>query len=665
MKKITFGFLIISFFMCQVNYASMTTTYENIVTCFTNLMFPNQYADIRMCTNVHNPTFSDNDKLPENINKYLIDNNYFLTGAIDQTSADDGFDDIYTMTKEWDYMITTDIEGEESESNEYFITINKHYKFRIDDYSDVPSYTNYRGVIKADDTNYVDGWLFKNVEWSISGAGTINIPADTDVFEVVTLNNADLDPGIYCIQTALDSSAPVIPLEITVYEANGNNYGTQIGWTNAFVNNSFDRKQLVFIKLDSAKKIFVKVNSTMTNFQGKYKIKCVRSTPIILVHGIRAGPKDPNDESNFEELNIILNKMGYTVKYLYYDSIKTDDPISEIIERYKNKIEDMYTDSGTQKVTIIAHSFGATLTDLCIKKYLPDKVDEKIEQVITIGGVHRGSPFANIWMDTGWVGTWLGDTTPEMKNALEIGGAGTKMCSAYKYNDSGKVPLITFNGKWGDYALIYYDGKKDKRMPRHFEYGKLDAGMVTNSDGMVPNYSACPGEITSQSERRLVYSYSSQGMAHDDSYGDVVDIHTETHIWDGAQNYHGFFITLTNFLAGGDIQNTDGNNTATVPQSIGVVCKLYNLPFNHPKIYAEKNGVSVELWVQDVDDPLLNQQEEPYYILISEAGNYSINKITYIEQVYQVFIGPIYVTTTLTTNLGTMTVVGGQVKYDN
>ncbi len=78
--------------------------------------------------------------------------------------------------------------------------------------------------------------------------------------------------------------------------------------------------------------------------------------------------------------------------------------------------------------------------------------------------------------------------------------------------------------------------------------------------------------------------------------------------------------------------------------------------------------MSVKLWEQDVDAPLLNQQDLPYYILISGAGDYSINKITYYEEVYDIYSNPpdiSYVFVTLTTNLGTMTVIGGQVKYDN
>jgi len=634
-------------------------------------MFPNQYADIRMCTNVHNPSFSYSYKLPDNISRHLIDDNYYLTGKVVKAAADAGFDDVYTMTKEWDYMITTDIEGEESESNEYFVTIKKHYKFRIDDYSDMLSYTNYRGIIKADDTDYVNGWLFKNVAWSMEGAGTINIPSDTDVFEVVTLNNADLDPGIYCIQTALDSSAPLTPLEITVYEANGNNYGTQIGWTNAFVNIYINRKQIVFFKLNSAKKIFVRVNSTQSNFQGKYKIKCLRSKPIILVHGIRTGPTEPGDESNFGRLDGILKEMGYIVKFLYYDSSITDDPISVIIERYKNIIDDIYTDSGNEEVTIIAHSFGATLTDLCIHNMTtPER--RKIKQVITIGGVHRGSPFANIWCDTKYLSTIFGKTTPEIKNAMEIGGASAKICAEYKFNNPGNVPLIAFNGKWENAANAYYQSKQIP-FARHFFYSKLDRGMENNSDGMVPNFSACPNDIAGANERRVVYTSAAQGMAHDSASGVDVE-HTETHIWDEfGETAHGFFIALTNILAGGDIQNTDANNTATVPQNIGAVCKKYNFPLyeqyhygNIPTLYAEKNGTTIKLWEQDVDAPLLGCQDEPYYILIGEAGNYIIKRKSYYEKFFSPYSGSgTYVEVHVTTNVGTMTVIGGQVKYDN
>ena len=58
----------------------------------------------------------------------------------------------------------------------------------------------------------------------------------------------------------------------------------------------------------------------------------------------------------------------------------------------------MFTDSGDQEVSIVAHSFGATLTDLCFKNMNPIE-REQVAFVITVGGVHRGSPFANIWLE--------------------------------------------------------------------------------------------------------------------------------------------------------------------------------------------------------------------------------------------------------------------------
>ncbi len=544
------------------------------------------------------------------------------------------------------------------------------WRYQVDDYADVPQSTQI-GTLSVPDNSSADwsnGYLFAQRGWN-----GYNIPADTDVFEVITLNNADLDPGVYCIITELDSSAQTIPLEITVYEENGNNYGTQIGWTNAFVN-SHNSKQTVFFKLTSAKKVFVRVNSTQSSFQGKYKIKCVHSKPILLVHGIRSGPKDPNDESNFEELNIILNKMGYIVKYLYYDS--GEDKIANIITIYKSLIENMFTDSEDQKVTIIAHSFGATLTDLCIQKYESIGIDDKIKQVITIGGVHRGSPFANIWCDnfaSGW--GIFADTTMEIKNSMEIGSAGAKLCSKYKYNGPG-VPLIALNGKWGTAALTYYNDKKIWFLPRHFSYHKLDNGMSWNSDGMVPNFSACPNDVAAANQRRLVYTSNSQGMAHDDASGKVSDINTESHIWYWDVEYyqHGFFVTLTNVLAGGNLQKTDGFKTTSVPQYTGAVCKKYNFPLyeeyhyphgEKPVLYAEKNGTTIRLWNQDEDNDLLGQKEEPYYILVGEAGQYSIDRKSYYEEVWSPYSGKTYVEVHVSTNIGSIIVTGGQAKFDN
>jgi len=665
MKKITFCLLILLFSICQVNevFAGRETNItENSINTYTNILFPGYYVNFQLCTDNNNPTFTGN--LPNNINKQATSSNHFLVGTVNQSAANAGFDDIYKMEKEYTYTVISDIDGEPDVTNHVTVHIEKHHRFRIDDYSDVPSYTNYRGVIKADDTNYVNGWLFKNVAWSVSGAGTINIPADTDVFEVVTLNNAALDPGVYCIITELDSDALQAPLEITVYEANGNNYGTQIGWTNAFTPIKY-KHQTVFFKINTAKKVFVRVNSTQSNLERKYKIKCVLSKPILLVHGIRSGPRESGDDSNFEELDIVLKEMGYIVDFLYYDSGDNQDKIYKIIKRYKDKIEKLHTDSLNQNVIIIAHSFGATLTDLCLHEN--PLLKNEIQQVITIGGVHRGSPFANLWCDF-FASNWktLADTTMEIKNAMEIGGAGCKICSDYQYNGPG-VPLIALNGKWGTAALTYYNDKKIWKIPRHYNYQKLDEGMVTNSDGMVPNFSACPNDVAAANQRRLVYTSTSQGMAHDSIDGKVYTEQTESHIvfYGLGNSPHGFFIALTNILAGGNIQNTDGNQTETVPQNIGAVCKKYNVSFYRHNVYASRNGNSTKLWKQDIDDPLLGQQEEPYYILIGDAGNYSVDKITYYNQVRDAYDRIRYVFVTLTTNLGTISVTGGQAKFDN
>ena len=658
MKKITFCFLIILFFICQVNNVkAIDTNIYNYHLSYSR-MYPNLSTNFIFCTTNNISGFSGN--LPASINKNQNDTHWSLAGTVKQSAANNGFDDIYSVEKEIQYYtVLSDIDGDGTNES-YNVTSHrkKYQRFRIDDFSDMPSYTNYRGVIKADDTDYLDGLLFKNVEWSEPEAGTISIPVDTDVFEIVTLNNTDLEPGIYCIQTALDSSAPVIPLEITVYEANGNNYGTQIGWTNAFTI-LYNKHQTVFFKINTAKKVFVRVNSTQSGFQGKYKIKCLRSKPVLLVHGIRVGPRNDTDTDKFcSDLDEILRCLGYTVDFLRYDS--GSDTIPNIITEYNDQIEQMFTDSGDQEVSIVAHSFGATLTDLCLKDMTTAERNQ-IAFVITIGGVHRGSPFANIWLDTKYLGTWFGNTTKKIKDALEIGGAASEISGSYDYNG---ISLFAFNGSWGDAADDYYwNCHLSFLIPTHFDYNELDEGMFGNSDGMVPNFSACPSDIVNANERRLVYSVASVGMAHD-KRDTIENLNTEPHItWFTTEVVlHGFFASLTNILAGGNIGDTDGDFTASVDQTKGCACKEYNVPGFFGSIYAENGGNEYPLWKQDEDINNLNLVESPYKILVAPAGTYSVKTKIVFERVLNVFYTPSYSSSTITTNIGTITVIGGRVE---
>jgi len=286
---------------------------------------------------------------------------------------------------------------------------------------------------------------------------------------------------------------------------------------------------------------------------------------------------------------------------------------------------------------------------------------DKKASVITIGGVHRGSLFANIWWDTKYLGTWFGNTTKEIKDALEIGGAASEISGSYDYNG---ISLFAFNGKWGDAADDYYwNCHLSFLIPTHFDYDELDVGMVENSDGMVPNFSACPNDIINADHRRLVYTIPNNGMAHDDpdSHG---ELSTETHItWFSTEVVlHGFFASLTNILAGGNINKTDEEYTASVDQTIGCACNEYNVPAFVGSIYAENSSNEYPLWQQDEDYDLLGQPEKPYKILVAPAGMYSVKYKTIYLRVSNVFGIPILEPVYDDINIGTIIVEGGKVK---
>jgi len=704
MKKITFCFLIILFFMCQVNNVKAIDTNIYKYHLSYSRMYPNLYTNFIFCTTNNISGFSGN--LPASINKNQSDTHWSLEGTVQQSEADNGFDDIYSVEKENQYYtVLSDIDGNGTNET-YNVTLHrkKYQRFRIDDYSDVPSYTNYRGVIIADDTDYVNGVLHsKGATWSEPEAGIISIPVDTDVFEVVTLNQTVLDTGFYCIITEIDS-IPAEPFNITIYEANGNNYGTQIGWTNKFAGNVAYTIQTVFFKVDSPKKVYVKIDTNIMLADYKYKIKCIKSKSIILVHGIMSQPKtesDVDDRKVFcNDFDLLLKDLGYDVKFFCYDAGSTEDSaILTQIGQLKSLIEDRYNNSVNQKVTLIAHSWGNILCDLCHEFYrAQDFFDDKVEQYISVGGPHSGSPIANIYKDsTGkiWplgkfdIGSAFG-CADAYKDAPEIGSSYMQYTSQDPFNN-----IIALNGKWESYSSEYYQKQmRHHLLPNLAPLNTLDTMMEGLSDGFIPDYSGCSTEFTPSSDnRKLVFSSSYKGMSHTPKnlifHGDD-KLHAEFGITRNYSDEHGVFITITNLLAGGTLNDISSNYAESVPTDRGAICREVTISGTRASkfkdIYAVIDNEEIKLCTQDDDTKeTVNRfpkalsdggPEDLYIILVHSGSSSGTDHDVYGKRNYTIFgYGSTLLNGTIgviadiicpeTTSTGQFSIVGGKVTIDN
>ncbi len=282
------------------------------------------------------------------------------------------------------------------------------WRYQIDDYADVPQSTQIGTLLVLDNwTNdgWSNGYLFAEEIWYNK-----NIPADIDVFEVVTSGKAELDPGVYCIETEVELEFVQTPLEITVYEANGDNYGTQIAYVNIFDcfddNGDIDnQRQRVYFLQETAGKIYIKVNSTETAFQGEYKIRALKTRPVILVHGINASPKSSSDPATtFEHIRDCLGYFKEVAPCICYDfPWWSKDPDASGFEKYVGInsgvsdslyefVYEKYDLHSDYKANIILHSMGGFIV-----RYQLDYQNfaDMINQVLFINSPQYGSDLAN------------------------------------------------------------------------------------------------------------------------------------------------------------------------------------------------------------------------------------------------------------------------------
>ena len=354
------------------------------------------------------------------------------------------------------------------------------------------------------DNNYTKGYLFPEDVWGDRSDGfrvildpsPLNdwfppnyfnssgiIPQDIDVFKI------DLESGEYCIETKLANDAPLDPLEITVYEANasGDNYGDQIKLGNSFNclddggGNNYMHQRLYFTH-NTERKVFVKIKSTESDFEGEYKIRCFRARPVILVHGIECYPKEDDD--------IVLgnNSMGHWNDYLQWDincypcicynfcwdsgndehdleyNPVGDSIIKDIVNcpPEQNPSVVKLEDTHKMNVVLIAHSMGGYFVRYALEK---QESYNLIHKAITLGTPHYGSDVA--------LGS-VGDLTVWFKQTTKINLLALRRGSDFVWEMNkwgGKNKLVCFAG---------YDAPI--RAPSWIPYTKG----LAHSDGVVP-----------------------------------------------------------------------------------------------------------------------------------------------------------------------------------
>ena len=399
-----------------------------------------------------------------------------VSGMVHSTENNIGFDKVFEVYQKENHTKGTD----------YYYRY--YHWIRIDDYSDTP-YAGHIGTLTVGDSisdPYTDGYLHSADKWYKPDKYTTkpiknwDIPADVDVFK------AELEPGVYCVETEVENS---VPLEITVYEADNNGYGEELNWIrwfNCYNNNGeIDKlQQRTYFELDSDKKVFVKINSSESSFKGKYGIRVLKTRPVILVHGIECYPKIKEDVWDGN------NSMGHWEDYLPWDSecypcvcynfcwdsyindIYWDEEkggiIKDIVDcppEQNSSVVKLY-DKHKMDVVLIGHSMGGFFVRFALEK---QESYDRIYKAITLGTPHYGSDIALIPLVKPV--SWLKDTSKN--NLTELRRGSNMAWEMHKWG--GKNKLVCMAGC-----------DAPPRVPESVTYTKG----LTHSDGVVPVSSA-------------------------------------------------------------------------------------------------------------------------------------------------------------------------------
>jgi hypothetical protein len=381
----------------------------------------------------------------------------------------------------------------------------------------------------------------------------------------------------------------------------------------------------------------------------KYRLRVGRTKPIILVHGIRSGPRSQSDMANgdifCDNLHEILQSNYYCKCYFLLHHSGNDNvadvisgTLSENRTNYLKLLEYTHKAHGNSdddnKAVVIAHSEGATMTRL-YAIYATEFVRD-IAKVLTFGGVHLGSAFANCWPDTtSWLNLLLGSggITIEVKNILEIGGCVSLWNNAVGH--SLPVPLYAFNGRWGNASDLYMRDLFKWPGDVNFRYSEIERVYPGYSDGMVPAFSACPNN---NAQRNYLIG-SVAGMAHDRPETVGGTLYTETHVTWANYKEHPTYANIVDIVF-----HNETPNGGPIFQEIGcaIMPTLVPPPDIRDHYYSYKNNAKVgEIWWQDEDRrvpdiPGVKRLEKGAYMLMAPSGTYAIMRET-LAVVYEYF----------------------------
>ncbi len=364
-------------------------------------------------------TGPDESDLPDNLNVITESdpeepgNQVYIRGFIIPANSDNN-DKISTSTS------TSKSENEILGTTEYIF--HDTFRYQVDDYADSPQSTKISSLPVMEnwsDNNWSNGYLFAEESWNGK-----NIPADIDVFKIVTPEKIELDPGVYCVETEVNNLNASFGLEINLYNADTFNDNTKMQFmtdTYEGYNNRYDDNgqldnigQRLYFKNDQTRTCYIEVKHRISIPEIsdiEYKIRVLKARPVILVHGIECWPKIKDD------LETGNNSMGHWNDYLSYDAncypcicynflwdSKNNDleynpsgnsKIKEIVDCNVDKnpsvvqLEKLHN----MDVVIIGHSMGGYI----VRYALSDNDSlSKIHKAITLGDPHYGSDIAFI-----------------------------------------------------------------------------------------------------------------------------------------------------------------------------------------------------------------------------------------------------------------------------
>jgi len=429
MKKIIFVFLII-----MLSYIAFgTTTYDYYYQRF--LPGDNGYLYLGSTAEEIPTIFSSTKTIcyPPNtsvlpnglhvVSEPYTDGTYFyIEGSFEPAGPDDNaktFD--YSQWKETVAYAITNIST--SLYTEYW---------QIDDYADMPQSAKIGtlSVIESwSDDNWSNGYLFAEESWN-----NYSIPADIDVFKIVTPEKIELDPGVYCIETEVNNLSASFGLEINLYNADTFNDNTKMQFmtdTYEGYNNRYDDNgqldnigQRLYFNNDTRKTCYIEVkqrNSIPEIPNIEYKIRVLKARPVILVHGINAFPQNGTQTgTTFEYMRDYLGYFKEVAPCVCYDFpwdssqshsgkgfekyVGNDKNDNDSLFKYIYEKYDLHND---YKANIILHSMGGFIVRYQLNY---QSFAGMINQVIFLNSPQYGSDLGDFcwrYPEPNAVTTWL------------------------------------------------------------------------------------------------------------------------------------------------------------------------------------------------------------------------------------------------------------------